>query len=239
MDNYSMERREKTMNKGKIGFRIGEDIRRPEDTSIFQKLLDFGTPALSDGLNKFNTLDSRIKAISQGVKLAGPAITVKLRPADNLMLHKAIDIAKEGDIIVVDTGGTENYSVMGGLMSSAAFKKKIGGFVIDGAIRDVEELMEKKYPIFARGVTPAVGDKEGPGEINYPVSCGGVVVMPGDYVVADDNGVVIIPPDHIEEIVSGTEKKLKYEANRALEIEEGTITKPDIDEKLRKLGVLD
>ncbi|MBO1305723.1 hypothetical protein JZO70_06115 [Enterococcus sp. 669A] len=227
------------MSKGRIGFRIGEDINRPKDTSIFQKLMDFGTPPLSDGLNKFNTLDSKIKAVSSGVKLAGPAITVKLRPADNLMLHKAIDIAKEGDIIIVDTGGTENYSIMGDLMSSAAFKKKIGGFVIDGAIRDIEELKEKQYPIFTKAVTPAVGDKDGPGEINYPISCGGVVVMPGDYVVADDNGVVIIPPDHIDEIVSGTEKKLKYEANRAIEIEKGHITKPDIDEKLRKLGVLD
>ncbi|WP_320163704.1 RraA family protein [uncultured Trichococcus sp.] len=227
------------MNKGKFGFRIGQDINRPGDKSIFTKLMSYGTPPLSDGLNKFNTLESGIKPVSPGLKLAGPAVTVKLRPADNLMLHKAIDLAKEGDIIVVDTGGTVNYSILGDLMSSSAFQKKIGGFVIDGAIRDIEELTEKRYPIFAKAITPAVGDKEGPGEINYPISCGGVVVMPGDYIVGDDNGVVVIPPDQIDEIIIGTEKKLAYEEKRKLEIEAGQITKPDIDEKLRKLGIIE
>lgn len=226
------------MSKGKFGFRIGEDITRP-NKSVFERLIKFGTPALSDGLNKFNTLASDIKPVAKGVRLAGPAFTVKLRPADNLMLHKAISMAKEGDIIVVDTGGTTNYSILGDLMSSAAFKKKIGGFVIDGAIRDVEELQEKHYPVFAKAITPAVGDKEGPGEINYPISCGGVVVMPGDYIVGDDNGVVVIPPHFVEEIIAGTEKKLAYEEKRAADIEAGIITKPDIDEKLRSLGIIE
>lgn len=226
------------MKKGKIGFRIGEDIHRPKEKNIFEQLKIYGTPLLSDGLNKFNTLDSKIKPFDPSVTLAGPAITVKLRPADNLMLHKAIDLAKEGDIIVVDTGGTTEYSILGDLMSSSAFKKNIGGFVIDGAIRDVDEIIAKKYPVFAKSVTPAVGDKDGPGEINYPISCGGVVVMPGDYIVADLNGVVVIPPEYIEEILAGADKKLAYEKKRASDIEQGQITKADIDEKLREHDVI-
>lgn len=226
------------MKMGKFGFRIGNDFERP-NAEIFDKLKSFGTPPISDGLNKFNTLDSQIKPVAPGIKIAGPALTVKLRPADNLMLHKAIDLAKEGDIIIVDTGGTTNYSILGDLMSSAAFKKKVGGIVIDGAIRDIDELIENNFPVFAKAVTPAVGDKEGPGEINYPISCGGVVVMPGDYIVGDANGVVVIPPEQVDEIIAGTEKKLAYEEKRKVDIENGIITKPDIDEKLRSLGVIE
>ncbi|MDN6640301.1 MAG: RraA family protein [Tetragenococcus sp.] len=226
------------MSKGKFGFRIGEDIERPKNKQIFDKLRGYGTPPLSDGLRKFNTLDSAIKPVTSGVALAGPAITVKLRPADNLMLHKAIDLAQEGDIIIVDTGGTTDYSILGDLMSSSAFKKNIGGIVIDGAIRDIDELIEKQYPVFAKAISPSVGDKDGPGEINYPISCGGIVVMPGDYIVGDQNGVVVIPPELADEIIEGTEQKLAYEENRRLEIENGKITKPDIDELLRENGVI-
>lgn len=226
------------MNKGKFGFRIGADIKRPNDKQIFDKLKGYGTPPLSDGLRKFNTLDPAIKPVASDTSLAGPAITVKLRPADNLMLHKAIDLAQEGDIIIVDTGGTTNYSVLGDLMSSSAFKKKIGGIVIDGAIRDVEELMEKQYPVFAKAISPSVGDKDGPGEINYPISCGGIVVMPGDYIVGDQNGVVVIPPDFANEIIQGTEQKLAYEETRKQDIANGKITKADIDESLKKNGVI-
>ncbi len=226
------------MSKGTFGFRIGEDIKRPSDRQIFDKLKSYGTPPLSDGLRKFNTLDPAIKPVVNEAVLAGPAITVKLRPADNLMLHKAIDLAQEGDIIIVDTGGTTEYSILGDLMSSSAFKKKIGGIVIDGAIRDIEELKEKKYPVFAKAISPSVGDKDGPGEINYPISCGGVVVMPGDYIVGDQNGVVVIPPEISSEIIEGTRQKLAYEEQRKQDIADGKITKPDIDELLRKHNVI-
>lgn len=228
---------EKTFS-GKIGFCIGPDIERP-DPAIFEQLKAFGAPAISDGLNKFNTMDALMKPVSPGLRIAGPAITVRMRPGDNLMLHKAIGLAKPGDVIVVDTCGSRDYCVMGDLMASAAFKKGIAAIVVDGAVRDIDELREKRFPVFAKYVVPAVGDKDGPGEINMPVSCAGVPVLPGDYIVGDDNGVVVLPPRFVAEIIEGTKKKLDYEAKRALEIEAGVITKPDIDEKLRKLGIID
>jgi len=224
---------------GKIGFCIGQDISRPDDYSIFERLKRFGTPALSDGLNKFNTMDPAIKPVVSNTSCAGPAITVRLRPGDNLMLHKAIGLAKPGDIIVVDTCGCPNYSIMGDLMATATFAKGIAAVIIDGGIRDIGELRDKRFPVFAKFVTPAVGDKDGPGEINLPISCGGVPVLPGDYIVADDNGVVVISPALVEEIAEGTEKKLAYEEKRAKEIEAGVYMKPAIDEQLRKAGVID
>lgn len=222
---------------GKIGFGIGADIKRPSE-ELLEKLKRYGTPALSDGLNKFNTMDPLMKPVASGIRIAGPALTVRLRPGDNLMLHKAIGLAQEGDIIVVDTCGCKNYCVLGDLMASAAFKKKIGGIVVDGAIRDIIELKEKQFPIFAKYVVPSVGDKDGPGEINLPISCAGVPVLPGDLIVGDDNGVVVVPSHLVAEICEGTEKKLAYEAKRALEIEAGIVVKPDVDEKLKKLGII-
>ena len=203
------------------------------------RLRQYETPQLADGLNKFNVVDPEIKPVWQGLKIAGPALTVRVRPGDNLMVHKAIGMIQEGDILIVDTCGCRNYTILGDLMASSAVQMKVGGIVIDGGIRDVDELREKKYPVFARYFTPAVGDKDGPGEINYPICCGGVPVMPGDYIVGDDNGVVVIPPDQLETILAGTEKKLAYEKKRAEEIRQGMISKPDVDEKLRKAGVID
>lgn len=226
---------------GKIGFRIGSDFSRPASRDIFETLKGLGTPALADGLNKFNVLDPEIKTVNpgKGLRAAGPAMTVRVRPGDNLMLHKAIGMAQPGDVIVVDTCGCRNYTLLGDLMGSAAFGKGIAAIIIDGGIRDINDLQEKTMPVWARFISPAVGDKDGPGEINLPISCGGVPVLPGDYIVADDNGVVVVPPDLVQQIVEGSETKLAYERKRAEEIAQGVYMKPAIDEQLRRLGVIE
>lgn len=222
---------------GNFGFRIGPDFNRPEP-ELIERLRGYETPPLADGLNKFNVIDPRIKPVSDSLKIAGPALTVRVRPGDNLMVHKAISMIKEGDVLVIDTCGCMNYTVLGDLMVSAAVYKKTGGIVVDGGVRDIEELRKKGYPVFAKYFTPAVGDKDGPGEINYPICCGGVPVLPGDLIVGDINGVVVIPPDQLEGILEGAEKKLAYEKKRAEEILQGNIEKMDIEEKLRKAGVI-
>ncbi|AOT70656.1 RraA family protein [Geosporobacter ferrireducens] len=227
----------KALNQGKIGFRIYGDIKR-SDRDILERLKNVGTCAISDGLNKFNTMHHAIKPVYEEVKIAGNAITVRMRPGDNLMLHKAIGMAQAGDVIVVDTCGCESNSVLGDLMATAAVKKGIAGIVIDGGVRDVLELKRSKAPIFAKCVTPAVGDKGGPGEINAPISCGGVPVNPGDIIVGDANGIVVIDPSIIDEVLKGAEAKLEKDNKRMEEILRGVITKPDIDEALRKAGVI-
>jgi RraA family protein len=225
------------ITQGKVGFCIGPDFKRPPQ-DLLDKLTLFSSPAVSDGLNKTGTMNYKIKPVWNGLKICGPAMTVKCCQADNLMLHKAIGMAKPGDILVVDTGDCMEYAIMGDLMASASAKMRIGGIVVDGCVRDVAELREKRSPIFAKGFVPAAGFKDGPGEINTTIVCGGVAVHPGDIILGDDNGVVVIPPHLIDQIIEGTEKKLAYEKKRIAEIEAGNVAKADIDETLRKKGVI-
>lgn len=223
--------------EGKIGFRIKKDFQR-SDKQLLDRFKKVGTCAVSDGLNKFDTMHHSIKPVNEDTVICGNALTVKMRPGDNLMLHKAIGIAQPGDVIVVDTCGSETNSVMGDLMATAAFKTGIEGIVVDGGIRDIRELKESHYPIFARCVTPAVGDKDGPGVINDLICCGNVAVQPGDIILGDANGVVVIRQDEADEVLAGAESKLSKDQNRMKEILNGVITKPDIDKTLREKGVI-
>jgi RraA family protein len=126
---------------------------------------------------------------------------VKLFPGDNLMVHKVLDIAQPGDVVIIDAGGSRMNAVLGSLISTKARHRGITGFVVDGYVRDVPEIVPLEFPVFARGTSPIGPLHRGPGEINYPISCGGVVVNPGDIVVADPAGVVIVPYDNVQEIL--------------------------------------
>ena len=223
--------------EGKIGFRIKNDFQR-SDKQILDRFKKIGTCAVSDGLNKFNTMHHSIKPVNDDSVICGNALTVKMRPGDNLMLHKAIGLAKPGDVIVVDTCGSDTHCVMGELMAMAAFKSGVEAIIVDGGIRDIREIKEHKFPVFAKCVTPAVGDKEGPGVINDLICCGNVAVQPGDIILGDVNGVVVIRQDEVEEVLPASEKKLANDQNRMKEILNGVITKPDIDRILKEKGVI-
>ena len=125
---------------------------------------------------------------------------VKLYPGDNLMVHKALDIAQPGDIIVVDTGDSSN-AVVGDLIARKAKHRGIVGFVIDGLARDLAGMKKVGLPVFARGITPRGPLHRGPGELNLPISCGGIVVHPGDVIVTDTNGVVVVGKEFADEIL--------------------------------------
>jgi len=222
---------------GKIGFRVKTDIRRP-DPELIRQISAFPTPTISDGLNRFNTMDPGIKPVVP-CSISGPAVTLRLRPGDNLMLHKVLGLVQPGDVLVIDTCGCATYAVLGELIATAAFRAGLHGIVVDGAIRDIRELRENRFPIFHRYVVPSVGDKDGPGEINYPICCGGVPVHPGDIIAGDENGVVVVPPDDAPQIILGARTKLAYEEKRKAAIEAGEIVKPEIDELLRKKGIIE
>ncbi len=213
---------------GKIGFSYRFLTQRPS-SDLLCAVKAFSTPNLSDAMMKFRTMNNGIKPIYETPPIAGPAITVRVRPGDNLMLHKSIDIAQKGDIIVVDTCGCLTQAVWGELMTRAAMKKGILGIVIDGAVRDIKENRMLQFPIYARAVVPGACDKDGPGEINETICCGNVPVCPGDIIVCDSNGVVVLPQDRIDEILRGAEKKTSYEIARILEIDKGSILSRDID----------
>jgi len=149
-------------------------------------------------------------------RIAGPAFTVRTARHDNLMLHAAIYRAEPGDVIVVEAGD-DAMAVAGGNVCAIAQKRGVAGFVIDGVIRDIGESREKNFPLFARGRSPIPGSKEGPGEINHPIRCGGVVVHPGDVVIADDEGIVVVPLARAEEVLKKAQAKADADSKTSLE----------------------
>jgi RraA family protein len=195
------------------GFRIRMNFERPPKELVDQ-YRQFETPDISDMLNRMYTMSADIHNLVNYSPLVGPACTVKVFPGDNLMVHKALDAAKPGDVVVIDTSGSQRNAVLGDLVTNKARHRGIAGFIVDGLIRDLAGLKEVGLPVFARGVTPFGPLHRGPGELNYPISCGGIVVKAGDIIVADRNGVVVVhkefAQDVIERLKGHTESMAKY-----------------------------
>jgi RraA family protein len=161
---------------------------------LMRQFMNFPTPDISDLLNRLYAVDPQIQCLTgEHHRVCGPACTVKVFPGDNLMVHKSLDVIEPGDIVIVDAGGSNMNAVLGDLVSTKAKHRGIAGFVVDGLIRDLPGIKELDFPVFARGTTPIGPLHRGPGEINYPICCGGVVVNPGDLIVGDAMGVVVVP----------------------------------------------
>lgn len=135
------------------------------------------------------------------MRICGPALTVQTYRADNLVIHVALNLARPGDVLVIDAGGICDTGLWGGLMNQMARQKKLGGIVLDGGVRDCQELVASNFPVFARAISPQGGFKASPGSVNVPISCGNVPVLPGDLIVGDADGVVVIPFEKMEEIL--------------------------------------
>ena len=203
-----------------IGFRILER-RKKVALDIAKEFLTLPVANVSDSMWRLTAGGSRLRPMHKSGQMAGPALTVKSRPGDNLMLHKAIDMAEPGDIIVCDAGGDLTNSLMGELMLAHAIKRGVGGFVLDGAVRDVEAFLEVNLPVFAAGVSHRGPYKDGPGEINVSVAIDGMVIEPGDLVIGDWDGVLSIPLDDVESILKKTNEKQAAEAVDMAKIEAG------------------
>jgi 4-hydroxy-4-methyl-2-oxoglutarate aldolase len=221
---------------GKLGFRVLSAPPRLDD-DLVRRFADAASSQLADAMGRFNFMDPGIQPRS-GLRLCGLALTVNCRPADNLMVHKALEVAEPGDIVVVNTCGNVTSAVFGELMCTTAAAKRIGGIVVDGAIRDVEAITRIGMPAFSRSISPGACDKDGPGEVNVPISCGGTVVAPGDVVVGDADGVVVVPRAHAAEVLQLVAELIERERTRMGEIRAGQLFLPDVDELLRKKGVI-
>jgi regulator of RNase E activity RraA len=169
-------------------------------------------------------------------RIAGPAFTVRTPRHDNLMLHAAIYRAEPGDVIVVEAGD-DAMAVAGGNVCAIAQKRGVAGFIVDGVIRDIGESRANGFPLFARGRSPIPAAKEGPGEINHPIRCGGVVVHPGDLVVADDEGIVVIPLAKAEEVLKKAQAKAEADARMTLDAWEKN-HRSKIDASLKAKGYM-
>lgn len=172
------------------------------------------TPNIGDAMERLGILDSAIKPVWAGSRMAGPAFTVWTRAGDNAYLHRALAEAAAGDVIVVNGQGDESRALMGDLIGARARNAGFAGFVIDGAVRDAAGLERLGVPVFARATSPAGPYKNGPGSLNCPVAVGGVAVLPGDIVVGDDDGAVVVPRARAEEVLVAAEAVQQDEAER-------------------------
>ena len=173
------------------------------------------TTAISDAMEGLSNLDSAIKPLKEEFRLAGRALTVKIPVGDNSAVLKAIGEAKPGDIIVVDSKGDTYRAIAGDFVVGMMQTMEIGGLVVDGVIRDLEAIKELNFPVFSKGATVASSGKAGVGETNVPISCGGVTVYPGDIIIGDIDGVVVVPKDKGEEILVKAKDKIMKDDQRA------------------------
>src|SRR5436190_15439181 len=178
------------------------DIPKRPDPRLVAELGKMVTPHLSDSMERLYAGGPQLRPMHKGGKLAGPAYTVKTTPGDNLLVHKALDTAQKGDVIVVDAGGFLDNAIIGELMMSRARQRGVAGLVIWGAIRDSAEIGAGNYPVFAAGVTHRGPYKNGPGEINVPIVIGGLAINPGDIIVGDADGLVAVPQESAERILA-------------------------------------
>jgi RraA family protein len=221
-----------------LGFRVLNQFERPSK-NLVQRFRGIPVANIADCMNRIFCVDTRIKMINEkkGLQMIGSALTVKTRTVDNLLVHKAIEISQPGDVIVIDAEGDTHSAILGEIMALMAEKKDVAGYLIDGCIRDFEMLREMTFPVFAIGVSPRGPYKDGPGEINFPVSCGGVVINPGDIIVGDKDGVVVIPSSDAEKIYEDAKKVSEKEQVILEDIRKGNpIDRSWIDAKLKEKG---
>jgi regulator of RNase E activity RraA len=173
-----------------------------------------------------------VAGLSAGQVVVGPAHTVRTRPGDNLVVHKAIDLARPGEVLVVAAGGGNDRAILGGLLGAYAASKGLAALVIDGAVRDLSELAEAAPPVFATGVCHLGPYKDGPGEIRGPVAIAGLAVHDGDLVVADEDGVAVIPRAKADEVTDAAEEKLRSEQRERAAIAAGTWDRSWLDTAL-------
>jgi RraA family protein len=218
------------------GFRVRLDFPRL-DARLMREFNGFPTPDISDLLNRMYAVDPGIHCLTgEHHRLCGPVCTVKVFPGDNLMVHKTLDVARPGDIVVVDARASTMNAVLGDIICTKARHRQIAGFVVDGLVRDLPDILELDFPVFARGTTAIGPLHRGPGEINYPICCGGTVVNPGDVLVADRAGIVIIPQDIAQELLLRLKSHQATNATYLAAVQRGEFSNAWVDGLLEHHG---
>ena len=212
------------------------DIAKRPDPRLVAELGRMVTPHLSDSMERLYAGGHQLRPMHKEGKLVGPAFTVRTAAGDNLLVHKAIDTAQKGDVIVVDAGGWLDNAIIGELMSARAKQRGVAGMVIWGAIRDSAEIGAGSYPIYAAGVTHRGPYKNGPGEINVPIVIGSMPVNPGDIIVGDADGLVAVPQDQAERVLASAKSILEKETASMKQIVAGTVDRSWVDKALKEKG---
>ena len=200
---------------------IEPDVDRP-DPELVAAFEGVPSSIVSDVTgNAGVAMDAGVGPAYRGVETVGTALTVRATPGDNLIIHRAITMAEPGDVLVVDGDGYTGTAYVGELMCASCRAHGLAGMVVDGAVRDVEDIADMGFPLYCRGVSPEGPLKRAPGSINVPVSCGGVAVSPGDIVVGDGDGVSVVPADDAETVLEAAREKLATEADLRERVDAG------------------
>jgi regulator of RNase E activity RraA len=219
-----------------IGFSI-QPIERRVSPDIVRKYRSLPVANISDCMSRLTGGGPRLRPYHAGGVLSGPAFTVKTRLGDNLMVHKALDIASPGDVVVVDAGGDLTNSIVGEIMITYAMKRGLAGLVINGSIRDSDAVRQMSFPLYAAGVTHRGPLKSGPGEIGRAIAFDGMVIEPGDLIVGDGDGVLCIAFDEVEEVYQAAAAKNKAEDKILADLKAGgSMDRAWIDTTLKQLG---
>lgn len=192
--------------------------------------------SISDSMSRLSAGGAALRPMHAGGSLCGPAVTVRSNPGDNLMVHMALNLAVEGDVIVVDAGGCLTNAIVGERMLAYRVAKKFAGVVVHGAVRDSAWIRKQEFPVYACGVTHRGPYKNGPGEINVPISIGGMVVSPGDLVVGDDDGLICIPHREVESVHAKAAAKFGHEMDTFAAIGQGDNDAAGYRSRLARLG---
>ena len=195
-------------------------IERPSK-AIIEQFRNLGSATVHEASGRKGYVDCAIKPIAKGVRICGPAFTVECHPKDNLMLHKALERAQPGDIIVASVGGYYDAGYWGGLMATSAVARKIGGLAIDGCIRDSVEIIKMGFPIFCRGFCIWGTTKVGLGLINHPTLFGGIVVNPGDLILGDDDGMVVVGRTESKLVLEKSIERVEAEKKKSVQLAAG------------------
>lgn len=218
-----------------IGFRVLSAARKVSDDWV-ERFRSVPVACVSDSMNRMTAGGARLRPMHGGGMLAGPALTVKARPGDNLMLHYALDIAEPGDVVVVDAGGELSNALIGEMMVAYAAKRGVAGIVINGAIRDAAAIRAGDFPLFAAGITHRGPYKDGPGEINVAIAIDGMVIEPGDLVIGDDDGLLCVPYDQVPGVFERADAKNRAELAQLERIAAGQNDRRWVIESLRQKG---
>ena len=215
-------------------------ISRPEP-ELIEAYRGLGAATVYEAAGRVGSVAPAIKPLAKGVHILGPAVTVLCHPRDNLMLHKALQIAKEGDVLVATTDGYPEAGYWGGLMATSAMARKLGGLAIDGCVRDSEEMIRMGFPVFCRGTCMRGTTKGVLGSVNLPILFGEVDVSPGDLVLGDDDGIVIIAKADLEKVLAASRKRVENEEQKAAALRSGTssVELNKLEPVLKSLGMVE
>jgi len=208
-----------------VKFEIVREIPRSEkDLEYCRKLAEFGVATVSEAQNKTGVMETYIQPIQRGTSVCGVAVTVDCVAPDNLMIHASLEFLRPGDILVVSTPPSSRNGYFGELMAHSAMRRGAVGLVIDGGVRDTKQLRELSFPAWARYIHVTGTTKKSPGNVNKPINCGGIEVHPGDFVVADDDGAVVVKRKDVLTVLKNSEERVKKEEVTRKRIDNGELS---------------